>query len=302
MFRFTLAITLASLAPLAALAQSDLSAPRIGTVLSSDGYLRDIQGVPGACRFIPDPDTTQYGTFQAASHGVSTLAATADSVVINGYGTRRFSLPGQPRAIALSPTGVFFAAAAGNALTVYSLNNPDILPKATQLADLGIADGQISLAVNDKGVALVSDATHVALAGLASTPGQQAPVALSFIRFVPNSDLAIAFSSGDATLALVHSESLATEHLLAATDGFVAPTGIELSKDGSTAWISESGSNSVMSYSLDARSAATFDLGSQGALRSIGLPGVFLWNDNALLDAQRSAPQVLLIATTEVSN
>ena len=300
MTRLTLAITVATLSPLALLGQDALSAPRIGTVLSSDGFLHDIQGIPGACRFVQNADTSHYIAFQVASHGLLMLAATADSIVITGYGTRRFTLTSAPRAVAVSPKGTFFAVATNEALTVYSLTNPDILPKATDLADLAIADGPLSLAVSDNGVVLLADATHVALTGIGVSTAQ-APLALSFPRFIPASDAAVAYSSSDSALVLVHTDTLSAERLLAASDGLSTPTGIEFSADGTTAWISQSGTNSVMSYSLETRSATSFDVGSQGALRSIGLPGVFVWNETAILDAQRAAPQVLLVAT-EVAN
>lgn len=300
MTRLTLAITVATLSSLALLGQDALSAPRIGTVLSTDGFLRDIQGVPGACRFVQNADTSHYMAFQVASHGLRMLSATANSVVITGYGTRRFTLTSAPRAVAVSPKGTFFAVATIDALTVYSLTNPDILPKATDLADLAIADGPLSLAVSDIGLALLADATHAALTGIAVS-NAQAPFALLFPRFVPATNTAVAYSSADSSLVLVHTDTLSSERLLTLSDGLSTPTGIELSADGTTAWISQGGTNSVLSYSLETRSAAKFNVGSQGALRSIGLPGVFLWNETALLDAQRAAPQVLLVAT-EVGN
>jgi len=280
-----------------AFAQDRLTAPRIGATLTSDGTVQNIQGVPGAARFVPDLDTTPYSALYVASHAPVMLAITPKLAVLAGTTTTRVPIDALPHIAALSPKGLYFALAIGDALRIF--DSPGTPAKPLDLASIGFQpDDSLDLALSDDGSVLIAGPTSIAFTSASRDPIVSAPLSLLFPRFAPGSNLAVAYDRRDNALVLIHTDTLVSERLLAFRDGLSLPSGLEFANPN-TLWISQSGQNSVLKYSLETRSAVTYPLLQPGALRATGTPGIYFWTDGTLLDTARSTPQVLLISTPE---
>lgn len=291
------AILSLSLVPLIVSAQDRLSAPRLGAVLFSDGTLGTLEGVPGAARFIRTPDSPRHDALLMASHAQAGLLSTGTALtVFTPTGHSLLHLAAPPAALAISPTGTYLALILGTDLAIYDVASlATTAPQITSLASLPLDSTSPSLSISDHGTAIVSTIHNLTVVRTSGYP-ELASLPLALPRFRPGSETAVAYSPDQRALITFDTRRLTTERLLTTTEGLSEPTGIEVAD--SVVWVSQQGPNSAIRYSLDTRSATTFQFAPDGALRSLGTPGVYLWGATSLLDTRRDVPRVLLIATT----
>jgi hypothetical protein len=283
--------------PVHTFAQDRLSLPRIGVALGADSTLRDIQGVPGAARFVLRSDRTPWTWLYSASHAPSALAVTTTTASLVGTDIR-VSIEASFRAAAISPKGRYFALAAGDTVTTFDATGAtrkslDLRPTGFEHSDT------LALAVSDDGSIFVAGPSMIAFRSANLSRVVAVPFPVLFPRFAPASNLLAAYDARNNAVVLIHADTLASETILTpARDGLSIPTGLEFA-DAHTLWISQTGANSLIRYSLDARSAQSFAREQPGALRPTGTAGVYLWNDATLLDTLGVSPQLLIIATPE---
>ena len=278
-------------------AQDRLAVPRLGIVLSPDGILSTLEGVPGAARLLQTSDSSHYDSLTTASHAQTSVLAIGRNITISTPERRSLlTLSAPPAATAISPQGAYLAIIGGADLVIYDVaaalsSDPHITPLIT----LSLDSTTLTLAISDHGTAIVSDATHLAVVRASGLP-ELVSVPITLPRFRPGTETAIAYSPGQSALILLDTHTLSTDRLLTTSEGLSEPTGLEIAD--SFVWISQQGDNSAISYSLDTRSTLPFHF-TPGPIRSLGTPGVFLWGSTALLDTRRDIARVLLIATSD---
>lgn len=285
-----------------------MSYPVLGYTLN-DGRLTRLTGVPGACTASPDPGNVRYLRIQTAPTARAALLSVSGDSPVLVYRTpvsdTNYTLAAVPAALALSPTGAYFAALSPNHLSIYRRTSGS--PLATiPLSSLPVPPSDfIDLLVSDNGDLVLQTSAGF---WFSSTPAAPAtftfvPAILTALRFAARDQLLVGYEEAQGRVIALHPRaSFAVEPLLTGKDLTSPVTGLQFSADGTSIWVSQR-VGAVINYDLPRRQAASYPL-LFGAIGAPTAPGVFLWNQPdqqlAVLDTtQQGAPRVLLVPMVE---
>lgn len=204
-----------------------------------------------------------------------------------------YTLDVQAGLVAISPSGSYIAYIGNEELTLCAVGPLERCVAVTSGAMIGISN-PAALAVSDTGTIALADLSATSIVQKGSLPKQLA-FGLAFPRFEPHSERIIGYSRDDAAVLALDVNSLTVERLITTESGLTDPTGIELYD--STVWVSQTGDQNLLAYSLTSHAISVHELAAAGAIRPLGAPGIYVWADYMLLDARSRKPQLLVIPT-----
>jgi hypothetical protein len=274
-------------------------APRVATILRS-GKLVQIGGTAGSPQFEADPPTTHYLQFAQSAHSESWAATTGDSLVVGYKGKRyRVALGGTPRALAISPGGLHVGVFVKNTMSLYFPFMGTLQPsKRIDASALGLADSSMVELT-------VTNTTSVWL----TTPDKQyfagqdnvfAPAGrrLAMLRPLSSGRGSIGYDAKGKAVFLVQNGKY--EQLAGSDDGIGDVSGIEVTEDGKTIWVSQSGKQNLMRIATESHEVHGYELeGVGGALRPSAVRRVFVWSEDSLVDVTGAVPKVVKVAAAK---
>jgi hypothetical protein len=293
-------------------ASAIVSYPTLGYTLLA-GRLVRFAGIPGACYSTPDASPTTYTHIQTATATRAVLLATGGDSPTLLYRTpltdTTIALTETPLAVAISPSGSYFAALSASHLWLYRragltpLVTIDIASLAAPIADVS------ALLVGDNGDIVINtpsafwySATPTALPGPTFS---MISIPATFLRFAPRDHLLVGYQPGQGRVIALHPTSaFAIEPLITAQDSFTPITGLEFSADGLSVWISQQ-AGPLLNYDLAQRHTSAYTV-QAGAIASVTAPGVYLWSTpdqsaSSILDTTRAVPTVLVVPAGQSS-
>ena len=224
----------------------NISYPTLGYTLAA-GHLLRLAGIPGACYSEPDPSPALYLQIQTASAARAVLLSTAGDTPTLLYRTpiadATVSLSDPPLAIAISPTGAYFAAL--SPLHLWLFRRSGTAPLATfDARSLPTTPHDITaLLVGDNGDLILNTTTAFWYSAAPVSPAATftaVSLPLTFLRFAPRDHLLVAYEPGQGRLIALHPTSgFAIEPLLTPKDSLTPVTGLEFAADSLAIWITQ---------------------------------------------------------------
>lgn len=277
------------------------SSTRLGAILRDDGKLVTVYGPATGPTLEPNPTATHYVFFAQADGVAAWAATTADSLIYSNKATHRAALAGKPRALSIAPNGMFVGVVVDNVVAIYFVDPLSQL-KTVKRLDIpkGIAgspDGAVTLALIDSANFCLTLSEKTYFVGMDNV-FIASPKHLSVVRAVSKGYVAYAVADDGVVLATYngYNNRATFEALGGAADSVKKPSSVALAASTHRVWLSQPGEQNLASIDMTTREVQTYTMSCAGALSPTAVPGVYFWNQKALLDTTGAEPKLIDIA------